>query len=134
MKQLIEILQNSRHYTISVANAMPADAYTFKPVAEVWSFGELLNHIAYGIYWWQENFIKGNEIPWDPTTMSLEKADIIDGLQNAYDALNVTITSAPAYPETMKGFHATMDHITHHRGQAVVYLRLQRIVPPEYTF
>lgn len=29
---------------------------------------------------------------------------------------------------------ATLDHITHHRGQAIIYLRCNNIAPPEYVF
>jgi uncharacterized damage-inducible protein DinB len=34
----------------------------------------------------------------------------------------------------VKGFQATIDHITHHRGQAVLHLRGQGITPPEYVY
>jgi uncharacterized damage-inducible protein DinB len=36
--------------------------------------------------------------------------------------------------KAVQGFHATIDHITHHRGQAVIYLRSNGITPPEYTY
>jgi uncharacterized damage-inducible protein DinB len=36
--------------------------------------------------------------------------------------------------DRIKGFFATMDHITHHRGQIIVYLRGNGITPPEYTW
>jgi hypothetical protein len=47
-EQLSATLQNSRTYTLAVAEAMPADAYNFKPKGAGWNFRELLHHIAYG--------------------------------------------------------------------------------------
>ena len=30
-------------------------------------------------------------------------------------------------------FYLTRDHVTHHRGQMVVYLRLKGLEPPQYV-
>lgn len=38
--------KTSGEFTIAVANAMPADGYTFRPTPEEMSFGELMAHIA----------------------------------------------------------------------------------------
>lgn len=56
-EQFAATLENSRTYTLAVANAMPEKDYHFKPAGAGWDFGELLNHIAYGIEWWESNFI-----------------------------------------------------------------------------
>jgi len=36
----------SGEFSLAVASAMPADAYTFRPVPEEMSFAELIAHIA----------------------------------------------------------------------------------------
>jgi hypothetical protein len=36
--------------------------------------------------------------------------------------------------KSVYGAYATLDHITHHRGQAVLYLRTHGIEPPEYVY
>lgn len=133
-EQLLTTLENSRQYTIAVAEAMPEKNYSFKPVDTVWNFGELLQHIAYGIHWWEENFIKGNKVEWAPPAVKDKKKPAIDSLQTAYDSLSKTLSKGNLTEEAVKGFHATLDHITHHRGQAVLFLRLQGVVPPEYTY
>jgi len=132
-EQLLTTLENSRKYTMAVADAMPDKHYSFKPVDTVWNFGELLQHIAYGIHWWEENFIKGNKVEWAPPEVSAKKKQVVESLTSAYDALSKTIKGNLS-EEAVKGFHATIDHITHHRGQAVLFLRLQGITPPEYTY
>jgi len=133
-EQLLDTLKNSRNYTLSVAEAMPHESFDFKPSAEVWSFGELMDHIAYSITWWTENYINGNEITWNPPPEKDSKDDIIVYLKNTYDSLKSTIESQEIAGNAVHGFHATIDHITHHRGQAVTYLRCKGITPPEYIY
>ena len=62
----ITALQNSENYTMAVAEAMPEKDYHAKPVETVFSFDELINHIAYGIEWWTDNYIKKTETAWNP--------------------------------------------------------------------
>jgi uncharacterized damage-inducible protein DinB len=134
MKQLLSTLENSRNYTMAVAEAMPESSYNFKPATGVWNFGELMHHIAYGLHWWEENYIKGNEIPWDQPPAKKHKPEIISNLKSAYDSLKSTVAKQKLSDSAIKGFHATIDHTTHHRGQAVTYLRSKGITPPEYTY
>jgi uncharacterized damage-inducible protein DinB len=133
-EQLLTTLENSRNYTLGVANAMPATGYDFKPAKDVWTFGELMNHIAYGIEWWEANFIKGKKTDWNPPAAKNDKASGIQNLTKAYDALKATISINKMDDNAVKGFHSTIDHITHHRGQATTYLRGQGMVPPDYTY
>ncbi|HEU4553639.1 MAG TPA: DinB family protein [Chitinophaga sp.] len=132
--QLLATLENSKQYTLQVAGKMPEPGYASKPTPAVWNFGELLHHIAYGIEWWQENFIKGIETAWAPPAATTGKKAVHSYLEQAYDALKATIENTTLTEEAVKGFHATMDHITHHRGQAVTYLRCEGIEPPEYRY
>lgn len=132
-EQLLSTLENSRNYTISVAEAMPDAFYNFKPTESVWNFGELLNHIAYGIQWWEANYIKGSKTDWAPSPASTTKAEVIAYLKKAYKALEQTLRGNLS-DDAVRGFHATTDHITHHRGQAVLYLRCKGITPPEYQY
>lgn len=58
MKHLaLEALQKSRQYTLAVADAVPDGQYDFKPTEAVWSFKELMNHIAYSMIWMEENYL-----------------------------------------------------------------------------
>ena len=133
-KQVLTTLENSRNYTMAVANAMHENAYSTRPVEGVWEFGELLNHIGYGIRWWESNFIHQVKMEWEPPALSTNKPDVIKWLESSYDQLNQTINKAELTKEVVRGFHATLDHITHHRGQAIIYLRGQGIAAPEYNY
>jgi uncharacterized damage-inducible protein DinB len=131
---LLTTLENSKQYTLNVAGMMPDAAYTFKPAEAVWTFGELLHHIAYGIQWWEANYIKGQPVEWAPPAVSGGKKEVSAYLEQAYKGLEKTLGKGKLSDQAISGFHATLDHITHHRGQAVTYLRCQGITPPEYMY
>ncbi|MEI3801293.1 MULTISPECIES: DinB family protein [unclassified Chitinophaga] len=132
--QLLTTLENAKNYTLSVAEAMPEKGYPFKPTPAVWTFGELLHHIGYGIGWWEENYIKQQPSEWNPPAATTRKAATIAYLNQAFDALKENMENTPLSDQVVAGFYATIDHVTHHRGQATVYLRNQGIVPPEYVY
>lgn len=133
-KQLLALVENSRTYTLDVASKMPESSYSFKPADAGWNFLELLNHIAYGIHWWKQNYIELKKTAWEPPQPKTKKKEIVEELSDAYDALKKTIGGLKPDDERVHGFYATLDHITHHRGQAVVYLRCKGITPPDYQY
>ena len=132
--QLLATLENSRNYTLAVAEAMPETTYNFRPQGGGWNFKELLHHIAYGIHWWEKNYINKQETPWEQPPVKSSKIEVIQFLNTTYDSLKTTVANNTLKNDAVQGFHATLDHITHHRGQAVTYLRCNGITPPEYTY
>jgi uncharacterized damage-inducible protein DinB len=133
-EQLLSTIANSRNYTLQVAEAMPEKGFHYKPAGAGWNFGELLHHIAYGIQWWKDNYITGNKTDWNPPPVKNHKQEVTAYLNQAYDDLQKTIKKESLTDQAVNGVHATIDHITHHRGQAVVYLRTHGIEPPEYVY
>lgn len=133
-EQLLATLETSKNYTIAVAEAMPDASYNFKPAGGGWNFLELMHHIAYGILWWNENYIKGKEVSWEQPATKPGKKEVIDYLVSAYKTVQNSLEKPKLADTAVKGFHATIDHVTHHRGQAVAYLRCHGITPPEYTY
>ena len=133
-ESLLALLENSRTYTLAVAEAMPGKLDNFKPAVESWTFREQLHHIAYGIEWWKDNYVKGIKTAWAPPATSKSRKEVKDYLDQAYDSLREALTKTPMNDDRIKGFYATLDHITHHRGQCVVYLRCNGIPAPEYTY
>ena len=125
----------SSAYTVAVAERMPADRYSFRPTPEQMTFGEQLLHIA------DQNElilaeVRGAAAP-SPRRGGAAKADVLARLDETrtlgLDMLQER--SAPAAANTadlLNGLMLALDHTTHHRGQAVVYLRLNGITPPEY--
>lgn len=132
--QLLTTLENAKNYTLGVAGVMPEKNYDFKPAPAVWTFGELLHHIGYGIGWWEENYIRQQASDWNPPAPTTGKTATIAYLEKAFAILKKSVENVPLSDQLITGFYATIDHVTHHRGQATVYLRSKGIVPPEYVY
>lgn len=132
--QLLSTIENSRAYTLAIAEAMPEDRVNFKPAPAVWNFLELINHIAYGITWWKENYIRKVKTSWNPPPPCKTKKETIKNLEQSFAALKEDLNSVYLDDATIHGVYTTLDHITHHRGQATTYLRCNGIAPAEYIF
>ena len=133
-------------YLMEFAKAMPDDKYAFKPTEEVFSYAEQLLHLA-GTNYWCFSTLKGEKNPVSEEALKAEgksKEEVIKALEESFaygDAYVEALTEAKVNEEATMG-RAKMpiwkvilfcaEHITHHRGQAVVYLRLNGIVPPGY--
>lgn len=144
--------ENSKKYLLLVAESMPEQDYSFKPSKEEMSFGEQLAHIAWAMDWHAQNLI-GNRKETDfPATKRKEsfsannktKAGIIAMVSRVFDETSGVISGFDAsqlsqivqygnLPRTKRQlFLILSDHVTHHRGQLMVYMRLKGIVPPQY--
>ena len=137
--------ENAMAYTMEFAELMPADAYDFKPTEEQRSFAEQLTHICGNILWLSTDYlggkdITGGEFDKNPT----EKAEVITLLEKSFQHAAETISNFdPDHLDDEVQFFAgpmskrrimflMTDHVTHHRGQLVVYLRLKGLEPPAY--
>lgn len=133
-EKLLTVLENSKTYTIAVAKALPEKDYTIKPVKDSWQFNDLIIHIGYGVIWWDDNVIKGTETEWVPPVTPKSKKEVIDYVNQAFDQFKTTMESNEVDDDIVMAFNSTIDHITHHRGQAVLFLRALGITPPEYDY
>ncbi|MCP9766593.1 DinB family protein [Lacihabitans sp. LS3-19] len=143
--------QGMKSYTLAVAEAMPEEKYNFKPVADENTFGFQLIHMANNMYGISSKLIRNTESPLDLKSFenriknnTISKKEIIEHLSNAFDYAEETF--AQMTDKTLEeeldywGGHSTKrkivfllnDHQTHHRGQLIVYLRLNGITPPKY--
>lgn len=150
-----QTLKNAKVYTIEVAEKMPAEDYTFKPHDSVRSFGEQLAHIGMSTQFLHTMFIKGEAIEFDPAASAQMEKEIgaskekaIEHINKSFDDAIATLESMsaedldetfvfqfiPSKPELTKeqGYLFIRDHITHHRGQAIMYLRIKGHDAPQY--
>ena len=149
VEELLERVRQSRAYTLECAMALPEDKYNFRPVPEVRSFGQQLVHIAEANGSIMEWHVEGKKNPsWpysgDGKERVTSKAHVIAQLNAAYDYIQKGLSQmadamlwdrvkAEDIRKTRQwGLHLLLDHATHHRGQIVVYLRMNGIKPPEY--
>jgi hypothetical protein len=150
---LVNHWKTSGDFTIAVAKLMPADGYSFKPVPDELSFGQVLIQVA------RANLgacalASGSKRPdvapalveEESGKQAPEKDAIVQFLSSSFDFCNQAV--AGMTPEKldavvgppnrkMTGFEwlwAYFTHTAHHRGQLEVYLRLKGIKPPDYVF
>ena len=139
-------LQHSKEYTMQVARLMPENKYDFKPVADEMGFGEQLIHICSNMQWLCGSYLTVEKMKFDiSSAKSLTKEAIIGLLNETYDySINALkkfdtkqladTVSFFAGPKTkLQIINLLNDHQTHHRGQVLVYLRLNSIKPPDYV-
>ena len=152
MTEFVRDWQISKQFTLDVANAMPAEFYSFKPNPEEMSFGEQMIHIA-GANVFRFNQITGIKPPFalDPAKPpASDKQNVLKLLEQSFDYV---IDALPKMtPEQLQrtwhipswkgrndpdGRAMVLNmfvHTAHHRAQCEVYLRAKGIKPPDYTF
>ena len=152
MAEFVDDWKISRQFTLDVANAMPADSYTFRPNPDEMTFGEQIVHIAIGNAF-RFNQISGVQTPFPidlSKTPPSDKKSAIAMLEQSFDYVIAVLPQIT--PEELKrtwhipSWKGRTDpggramilnmfvHTAHHRAQCEVYLRAKGIKPPDYTF
>ena len=150
IKDYLERLENSRKYLILVAETMPEDKYGFKATPESLSFAENLMHIGWAMDWHSQSLMGGREArDWNTDTElkvdHKSKEEMIAAINRTFDITieiinNFDINNLEERLDYF-GLNRTKrqvllllaDHITHHRGQMLVYMRLNGLMPPRYV-
>ncbi len=139
----LEKWTNSKEYLLGIAEAMPEEAYDFKPTERQMTFAEQLIHITKNMEWLSSSYFGKSKTAIDTETK--QKEAIIKQLNTSFDAVYNTIknTTDEALEVTVEFFagpksklqilNLLQDHVTHHRGQLIVYLNLNEIEPPRYS-
>ena len=131
---------------ISLAEAIPADKYKWRPAPGVRSTSEVIMHIAIADFWLL-SAAGGPKMPPEITSNAVEKtvtdkADVIKWLTRSFDA--VKTAHAAATPDVLQkrlkieDQNATADgvylrilvHANEHMGQLIAYSRMMGVVPP----
>ena len=150
IKDYLERLENSRNYLILVAETMPEDKYDFKATPDSKSFAENLMHTGYAVDWHSQSLLGGREARdyRTDTTYSVadkSKEEMIATLNETFDETVKLIQQfdTSQFDDRLDYFGLDRtkrqiflllaDHITHHRGQMLVYMRLNGLVPPKYV-
>ncbi len=141
----LEKWENSKAYLLEVAESMPLEKYDYKPTSREMTFVEQLNHIQQNMEWLGSTYFHFKK-PDDSTEERNDiKSQTILELSNAFDLVGQAIKNlSPEDLKTKVDFFAgektkfqmlnlLQDHVTHHRGQLIVYLNLNNIEPPKYT-
>ncbi len=150
IKEYLERLEKSKEYLILVAETMPEDKYEFKATPESMSFAENLMHISWAMDWHSQSLIGGRGArDWNTDTeLKVDKKTKQEMIDKIDETFNKTIEFISNFDinrldERLDYFGADRtkrqillllaDHITHHRGQMLVYMRLNGLKPPRYV-
>ena len=150
IEDYLERLENAQKYVILVAENMPEENYNFKASPDSMSFAENLLHIGFAMDWHSQSLLGGREArEWKTDTLF----KVADKSKEAMimlinDTFNQTITLLKEFDAAQLNdeldyfglnrskrqiFLLLADHITHHRAQMIVYIRLNGLVPPRYV-
>jgi uncharacterized damage-inducible protein DinB len=129
--------------SISLAKAVPADRYSWRPADGVRSISEVYTHMAGGTYF-LATFL-GEQPPADmPKDIEkiTDKATVVAELQKSFEYIQVVMKKASdadfekpvlmlGSPTTVRGVYVTiLNHLHEHLGQSVAYARMNKVVPP----
>lgn len=130
---------------LRLADAVPADKYTWRPAPGVRSFAEVFLHVALANYNLYKNV--GVQPPAGVDLKNLEKstadkAKVIATLKDSYEHAKKAITNMPDadLEKSMDWFGGKntergvllfiVRHAAEHLGQSIAYARMNGIVPP----
>lgn len=142
----LEKWENSKIYLVAIAEAMPSEKYDFKPTARQKGFQDQLLHIKSNMDWLGSTYFgdpKSNKKSTDNS--KLTKEETIRLLIDGFDHVSAILKNTPSNTlmekvdffagekTKLQILNLLQDHVTHHRGQLIVYLNLNNIEPPKYV-
>ena len=140
---ILKHLKTSRDFTLKVANQMPESSYDFKLTPPQMSFAEQMIHLSQAMGAFLSPMTGDKP---DFSKPSMAKKDVIAYMQKSFDAAidHVSKLTPEQLSKTYNGGEGSMtgfesllmmlDHTTHHRASAEMYLRAKGITPTDYEF
>jgi len=133
---------NVKNNVVRAAEKMPEENYSFKPVPEVRTYGQILGHIADTHYMICSTVLGEKREPAGVEKTKTSKADLVAALKDSVsycDKAYEGLTDATA-AQMVKMFgrersrlgalNMNASHSWEHYGNLVTYLRIKGIVPP----
>lgn len=148
--QMHQKWQNSTAYLLEALAATPDTAYAFRPTPDQMTFEEQLRHNLLHMTTFSQRFLGAapfgalDTLVAATDSLQLTKAEWLTLTRRACDFADAAMQAVPptAYTEPVTFFAGPMnkqqiitllhDHLTHHRAQMLVYMRLIGAQPPRY--
>ena len=115
-------------WLLKAADMVPPDKYSYRPVATVRTYGELMGHVADGYNYFCGR-AAGKKIEWSDAVSKgkTDKATIVAALKAATNGCAAAHTGAGAgLPPLIQNF----GHTSLHYGNVITYMRMLGLVPP----
>ncbi len=148
-KMYLPVWQEAAEHCLEIARAMPKEKYKYRPTEINKTFAEQMVHIAVSTKLLTKRYVEGLEVrPNTPDASKMKKDEIIELLERNFNyTKNVIITiDQVGMDETCKMYHSgnvvsrafalfyVQDHMANHRAKANLYIRMNDIEPPQYTW
>lgn len=134
-------LDDVQQKIVALAEATPADKYTWRPAGDVRSISEVYMHIAGGNYF-LATFL-GADAPktnGDMETTITKKADVVAELKKSFEHLRAAAKKSEDLEKPVKMFGSAtthrgvlvtiLGHLHEHLGQSIAYARMNGVAPP----
>jgi uncharacterized damage-inducible protein DinB len=148
-RMYLPVWEEATDHCLEVARAMPEDLYTYKPTEVSKTFAEQMVHIGYTVELLAKRYVQGMEVtPNTPDATEMSKAEILALLEKGFAYVSDVIHTIEQeqLDETCVMYHSgntvsrafalfyVQDHMNNHRAKANLYIRMNGIDPPEYTW
>ena len=110
------------------ADMVPADKYTYRPVATVRTFGELVAHVADSYVWYCAR-ASGRNVEWSDA-IEKGKTDKATVTQKLRESQAVCTTVYGSDTSQLASLFTNLTHTNLHYGNIITYLRMMGLVPP----
>jgi len=144
------MLSLARDYTVECAQVMPEAKYAYRPVPDVRTFGQHMVHIGESVRGLFEIFVEGKVGAGPPMSEAgrevvRSRAEVVAQLRQSFQYVETAVAKLTEFElgqrisflgdrqlARWRVLDFILDHTTHHRAQAVVYLRMNGVQPPAY--
>ncbi|MDT0608229.1 DinB family protein [Croceitalea rosinachiae] len=148
-KMYLPVWLEAKEHCLDVARTMPENLYGYRPTSKSKSFAEQMVHIGYTIELLTKRYVQGMVVkPNTPDASKMNKVEIIKLLETGFDYTTSVIHTIEQeeLDETCVMYHScntvsrafaffyVQDHMANHRAKSNLYLRMNNIKPPEYTW
>lgn len=148
-RMYLPVWQEATEHCMEVARAMPEEGYAYKPTDVSKTFAEQMVHIGYTVELLTKRYVQGMEVvPNTPDASAMNKAEILALMEKGFNYVTKVITTIEQeqLDETCVMYHSgntvsrafalfyVQDHMNNHRAKANLYIRMNGIDPPEYTW
>ncbi|WP_338407014.1 DinB family protein [uncultured Flavobacterium sp.] len=144
-ENFVEKWENSKSYLLQMAEAMPEEKYTFKPSEREMNFKEQIIHILDNMNWLSETYFTTTKYQKRDFSSIKTKAQVLAEINTVFELARTRVVANKTidFSEKVVLFggpksklqilNLMQDHVSHHRGQIIVYLNLCQIQPPKYV-
>lgn len=148
-KMYLPVWHEATRHCLEVANAMPENLYSYQPTEVSKTFAEQMVHIATSTELLTRRYVQGMDVkPERLDASKMTKAEIIHLLKQrfAYTTNVVLSIEQKQLDELCVMYHSknevsrafalfyVQDHLANHRAKANLYIRMNGIEPPHYTW